>query len=175
MTASLALPQSLRFVASDGKTTAAGALTVNLASASGPTLDLQIKGRSLALRQPHSQRVRHVQQSSDTYRHNGSRHRAESRLDIGGSIAGKPSEFDGQLHVVGDFSALSIGGLTAAGSDINFDAAIAMADDHVSVRLVDNGVAVIRQLSGAVLAGKVKEVAIPLVQSGQPLIVIDRK
>jgi hypothetical protein len=172
LTASLALPQSLRLIDSNGKTTAVGALTVNLASTSGPTLDLQIKGQAslsgnLTVSEFAASNSRAIL-TGITVPAIGL-----SRLDIGGSIAGKPKEFDGQLHVVGDFSDLSIGDLTAAGADINFDAAIAMADDHISVRLVNNGLAVIRQLSGAVLAGKVKEVAMPLVQSGQPLIAID--
>jgi hypothetical protein len=172
LTASLALPQSLRLVASDGKTTAVGDLTVNLASASGSTLDLQIKGHALLSA---NLTVSEFATSNSRAIVTGIAAPAigPSRLEIGGSIAGKPNEFDGQLHVAGDFSDLSIGDLTAAGSDINFDAAISMADDHISVRLVNNGLAVIRQLSGAVLAGKVKEVAMPLVQSGQPLIAID--
>jgi Dicarboxylate transport len=172
LTASLALPQPLHLVASNGKTTAIGDLRVNLASASGPTLDLQLEGEALL--------------SADLvvseFATGNSRAILSGitvpaiglgRLEFEGSIAGKPNEFDGRLHAMGDFSDLSIGSLTAVGSNVDLDAAIAMADERISIHLVNDGAAVLRQLSGAALASKVKEVAIPLVPSGQPLIAID--
>jgi hypothetical protein len=75
-------------------------------------------------------------------------------------------------HAVGTVSDLTMAGLNAASLEIDVDAAIAETGDGIAVRLIDDGVAVARGVSGTALAGKLKEVAVPIVQVEEPLITI---
>jgi len=172
LNASLALPQPLRLVASNGKTTAVGDLRVSLASAFGATLDLQIQGQALL---SDDLTISEFTAANSLAVLSGIMLPAAGlgRFEIGGSVAGKPNQFDGHLHATGTIADLTMGGLTAASFDVNLDAAIAGAGDRLVVHLVDTGAAVARRVSGTVLAGNIKEVAIPLVQGEGPLITID--
>jgi hypothetical protein len=80
---------------------------------------------------------------------------------------------DGRIRLSGSLSDVGIGGLKAAGVDVDVDTAFVLADDRLSVRLFDPGTAVIRQISGAPLAGKVKSLSLPLEAGADPLIAID--
>lgn len=80
---------------------------------------------------------------------------------------------DGRLHLDGTLSDMSIGSMRAAGVDLEIDAALVLADERLSIRLVDPGTAVIRQLSGPPLAGKMKSLTLPLEANEAPLIAID--
>jgi len=172
LNASLALHQPLRLVASNGKTTAVGDLRVSLASAFGATLDLQIQGQALL---SDDLAISEFAAANGLAVLSGIALPAvgRSRFEIGGSVAGKPDAFDGRLHATGTVADLTMGGLTAASLDVNLDATIAGTGDKLVVRLVDTGAAVAQRVSGVVLAGNLKEIAIPLVQSEGPLITID--
>ncbi len=95
------------------------------------------------------------------------------RLEIGGTIAGPPGRIEGRLHAVGRFSDLGVGGMNAGSLDVDVDAAVAMAGDRLSLRLVEAGRAVVRQLSGAPLAGELKELTIPLVPNEAALVAVE--
>src|SRR5262249_36093409 len=58
---------------------------------------------------------------------------------------------------------------------VNLDAAIARTGDQISVRLVNDGAALARRVSGSALAGQIKEVALPILQQEAPLLVADLK
>ncbi len=172
LNASLTLPQPLRLVASNGKTTAVGDIRVSLASTLGATLDLQIRGQASL---SDDLTISEFAAANSLAILSGITLPAVGlgRFEIGGSVAGKPNEFDGRLHATGTMADLTTGGLAAASFDVNLDAAVAGTGDRFVVRLIDTGAAVARRVSGAVLAGTVKEVAIPLVQGEGPLITID--
>ncbi len=80
---------------------------------------------------------------------------------------------DGRLQLDGTLPDMAIGGMRAAGVDLDIDAALTMADDRLSIRLVDSGAVVARQLAGPPLAGEMKSLTLPLEANEAPLIAID--
>jgi hypothetical protein len=80
---------------------------------------------------------------------------------------------DGRLHLGGTLADVGIGSLEAAGIDLDLDTALVLADQSLSIRLVDTGTAVVRQLAGRPLAGKIKQLTVPLEATEDPLIAID--
>jgi hypothetical protein len=80
---------------------------------------------------------------------------------------------DGRLRLDGTLPDMSIGGLKAAGVDLDIDAALSLADDRLAIRLVESGAVVARQLAGPPLAGKLKSLTLPLEANDAPLIAID--
>src|SRR5262249_58370157 len=100
LTATLTLPQPLRLVASDGKTTAIGDIRVSLASAFGATLDLEVRGRALlgddlTISEFAATDSRAILSGMTLPRV------GRGRFEINGSVAGKSSQFDGLLHATG--------------------------------------------------------------------------
>jgi hypothetical protein len=172
LNASVALPQPLRFVSGNAKTTAVGEFSANLASASGATLDVCANGQAV-LSSDLTISEFAVADGLAAIGGIALPFARSTRFEVGGSIAGKPGQFDGRLHATGALSDLTTAGLNAASIDVNFDAAIVDAGDRIAVRLVDDGVAVARQVSGTDLVGAMKEVAIPLVQGEEPMIAFD--
>jgi hypothetical protein len=172
LNANVALPQPLRLVARDGIVTAVGDVRVSLASASGAILDLQTKGRAVL---SNGLAISEFTAGDCSAVLSGIAlpFARSARLEIAGSITGNPDRFDGRWHAVGTLSDLTMAGLRVAGLDVNLDTAIAGTVDRIAVRLAGDGGVIVRGVSGAALAGPIREIAVPIVQGEEPLITID--
>jgi hypothetical protein len=95
------------------------------------------------------------------------------RFEVAGTIAGEIDRLDGRLHAVGSFADLGIGGMKAGSLDVEVESAVGFAASRLSLRLVEEGSAVVHELSGAPLAGTLKELAVPLPPSEDALIAVD--
>ncbi|MGE0119981.1 MAG: YdbH domain-containing protein [Dongiaceae bacterium] len=82
-------------------------------------------------------------------------------------------EVDSRIQAAGTLPDMAIGDLTAAGIDLDIDAALGMADGRLSIRLMEAGTATVRHLTGPPLVGAVKELAIPLAPADAPLVTLD--
>ena len=171
--ASVAAPQAYRLVAGNGETTGAGDFKINAASDSGILLDLQAKAGGV-LSDDLAVRAFGVENIRAAITAGALPLAKAARLEIVGNIDGLPRRFDGFLDLRATIADLTVANLSAAGASMNFATALSGTDEQVALRLVDDGTIVVRGVAGGPFAGKLKDIAIPLLQAGEPLVSIDR-
>jgi hypothetical protein len=170
-TGSLALPRPLRLTADEGMTQGAGKLQLNLASAAGAKLDVQANGTAVLADDFTVERF--AIDDGVAVLEGPMPLAAGTRIEIDGALAGTPEQFEGQVKMAGRLSDLQIGGYRADSIDLDFDPSINWADGHLAVRLSQSGTATARQIAGGVLAGKLPELILPILEGEAPLIAVD--
>ncbi len=170
-TGSLALPQPLRLTAKEGMTHAIGKLQLKLVSAAGAMLDVLANGTAVLAGDLTVNRF--AIDDGVAALEGPMPFAARARIEIDGAIAGTPEQFDGRLKMAGHLSALEIGGYRADTIDLDIDPSINWAGGRLAMRLLKSGTATARQITGGVLAGKLSELVLPILEGEAPLLAID--